>query len=163
MPSFDIVSELNLQEVDNAVNQVRKEILTRYDFKGSKSELILDKEGLHLTSDDEFKMNALIDILKSKAIKRGISLKALEFGRVEPAAGSLVKCLVKLVQGIDTDRARELVKTVKALGLKVQASIEQTKVRVSGKQRDELQNVIQALRGAQNDFPIPLQFVNLRD
>lgn len=161
MPSFDIVSEVNLQEVDNAVNQAKKEILTRYDFKNSKSEIGLDKEGIHLTSDDEFKMKALIDIVQSKAVKRGIDLKALETGKVEPAGGSLVRCLIKLIQGIEVEKAREIVKMVKGLGLKVQAAIEETKVRVSGKKRDDLQAVIQALRA--KDFPIPLQYSNFRE
>lgn len=161
MPSFDIVSELNLQEVDNAVNQARKEILTRYDFKGSKSEITQDKEGIHLVSNDDYKMKALIDVLQSKAVKRGVSLKALDFGKIEPAAGSLVKCLVKLVQGIETEKARELVKMIKDLDLKVQAAIEGEKIRVSGKKRDDLQAVIQHLRA--KDFPIPLQFTNFRD
>ncbi len=161
MPSFDIVSELNLQEVDNAVNQAKKEIVTRYDFKGSKSQITLDKEGIHLISDDDFKMKALKDIVQSKAHKRGISLKALDFGKVEPATGTLVKCLVKLIQGIETEKARELVKTIKGFNLKVQATIEDEKVRVSGKNRDDLQTVIQNLRG--KEFSIPLQFVNFRD
>src|SRR3989338_8215086 len=161
MPSFDIVSELNLQELDNALNQARKEILTRYDFKGSKSEITQDKEGVHLVSDDEFKMRALIDIVQSKAVKRGISLKGLQFGRVEPAAGSLAKCLVKLVQGIETEKARELVKMVKELNLKVQADIEGDKLRISGKKKDDLQAVVQHLRA--KDYPIPLQFTNFRD
>lgn len=161
MPSFDIVSELNLQEVDNAINQARKEIVTRYDFKGSRSEITQDKEGIHLVSDDDYKMKALIDIVQSKAVKRGLSLKAFQFGGVEPAAAGLVKCLVKLVQGIETEKARELVKEVKGLNLKVQAAIEGDKIRVSGKKRDDLQAVIQHLRA--KDFPIPLQFVNFRD
>lgn len=161
MPSFDIVSELNMQEVDNTLNQARKEIVTRYDFKGSKSEITQDKEGIHLISDDEFKMKALIDIFQSKAVKRGISLKALQVGTVEPAAGSLVKCLVKLVQGIETEKAREIVKIVKGLDLKVQAAIEGEKIRVSGKKRDDLQAVIEHLRA--QEFPIPLQFTNFRD
>lgn len=161
MPSFDIVSELNMQEVDNTLNQARKEIVTRYDFKGSESEITQDKEGIHLISDDEFKMKALIDIFQSKAVKRGISLKALQVGTIEPAAGSLVKCLVKLVQGIETEKAREIVKIVKGLDLKVQAAIEGEKIRVSGKKRDDLQAVIQHLRA--QDFPIPLQFTNFRD
>ena len=161
MSSFDIVSELNLQEVDNAVNQAKKEILTRYDFKGSKSEIVLDKEGIHLTADDDYKMKALTDILQSKAVKRGIALKALDFGKIESSAGSLVKCLVKLIQGIETEKARELVKIVKGLNLKVQVAIEAEKVRVSGKSRDDLQTVIQNLRG--KDFSIPLQFINFRD
>ncbi len=161
MPSFDVVSELNLQEVDNAVNQAKKEIVTRYDFKGSKSDLLLDKDGIHLTSDDDYKMTALIDILQSKAVKRGVSLKAFDLGKIERGAGTTVKCLVKLIQGIETEKARELVKMVKGLNLKVQAAIEGEKLRISGKSRDDLQTVIQFLRS--KDFPIPLQFMNFRD
>ena len=161
MPSFDIVSEINMQELDNAINQARKEILTRYDFKGSRSEITQDKDGIHLLSDDDFKMKALVDILQSKAVKRGISLKALEVGKVEPAGGSLAKCLVKLVNGIETEKARDLVKIVKGLDLKIQAAIDGEKVRVSGKKRDDLQTVIRHLRAA--EFPIPLQFSNFRE
>ena len=161
MPSFDIVSELNLQEVDNAVNQTRKEILNRYDFKGTNSELLLDKDGIHLTSVDEFKMKALIDILQSKAIKRGIALGSLEIGTIEPSVGRSVKCLVKLIQGIETEKARELVKQIKAMNLKIQVAIEGEKLRVSGKNRDDLQTVIQSLRTT--PFELPLQFNNFRD
>jgi len=161
MPSFDIVSELNLQEVDNAVNQAKKEILTRYDFKGAKADLLLDKDGIHLTAVDEYKMKTLIDVLQSKAIKRGVSLKSFDVGNIEPAAGGVVKCLIKLIQGIETEKARELVKMIKGLNLKVQAAIEGEKLRVSGKNRDDLQTVIQSIRA--KDFPIALQFVNFRD
>ncbi|MBI1909348.1 MAG: YajQ family cyclic di-GMP-binding protein [Deltaproteobacteria bacterium] len=161
MPSFDIVSEINRQEVDNAVNQTRKEIITRYDFKGSKSEINLDKDEIHLLSDDDYKMKALIDILQNKSVKRGISLKSFEVGKIEPAGGQSLKCTIKLVNGIDTDRARELVRKIKELELKVQPSIDGDKVRISGKKRDDLQGVIQTVRGF--DFPIPLQFINFRD
>lgn len=161
MPSFDIVSELNLQEVDNAIHQALKEILTRYDFKGTRSEINQDKEGIHLVSSDEFKMKALIDVLQSKMVKRGVSLKALNIGKVEQTTGGLVKSLIKLIQGIETEKARELVKMIKELDLKVQASIEGEKIRVSGKKRDDLQSVIQSLKA--KDYPIPLQFTNFRD
>lgn len=161
MPSFDIVSEINMQEIDNTLNQARKEIAQRYDFRGSKSEITLDKEGLHLLSDDDFKMNALIDILKSKAIKRGIDLKALEFGKIEPGHDGLVKCHVKLVAGIDKEKGKELVKKIKDLDLKVQPSIQGEQVRVTGKKRDDLQAVIGQLKAA--PFVIPLQFTNFRD
>jgi cyclic-di-GMP-binding protein len=161
MPSFDVVSELNMQEVDNAVNQARKEILTRYDFKGAKAEINLDKDGLHLIAIDEYKMKALIDVLQSKAIKRGVSLKSLDVGKIEPALGQAVKCHIKLIQGIETEKARELVKIVKGLNLKVQAAIEGEKLRVSGKNRDDLQTVIKTLRAT--DFPVELQFNNFRD
>ena len=161
MPSFDIVSELNLQEVDNAVNQAVKEVTTRFDFKGTNSTITRDTDGIRLSTGDEFKMRALIDILQSKAVKRGISLKALEVGKVESALGGTAKCLVKLVQGIETEKGRELVKRIKGLNLKVQAAIEGEKLRVSGKNRDDLQSVIGALRAL--DFPVPLQFANFRD
>jgi hypothetical protein len=161
MPSFDVVSELNLQEVDNAVNQAKKEILTRYDFKGSKSDIVMDKEGIHLTSDDDYKMKALTDILQSKAVKRGISLKAFDIGKVESVGGQMLKCSIKLVNGIETEKARELVKFVKGLNLKIQAAIEGEKLRVTAKSRDDLQTAIQALRA--KDFPVPLQFNNFRD
>ena len=161
MPSFDIVSELNMQEVDNAVNQAKKEILTRYDFKGAKADLSLDKDGLHLTAIDENKMKTLIDVIQSKMIKRGVSLKSLDTGKIEPALGGTVKCLVKLINGIETEKARELVKIIKGTNLKVQAAIEGSKLRVSGKNRDDLQSVIRTLRAT--DFPVDLQFNNFRD
>ncbi len=161
MPSFDIVSELNLQELDNAVNQTKKEIITRYDFKGSKSDITLDKDGIHLLADDDYKMKALADIFQNKAVKRGLNLKSFEIGKFEPAGGQMLRCLVKLVKGIETEKARELVKTVKGMNLKVQAAIEGEKLRVSGKNRDDLQAVISHLKA--KDFPIPLQFNNFRD
>lgn len=161
MPSFDIVSEINLQEVDNAINQTLKEIGTRFDFKDSRSSVLRDKEGIHLESSDDFKLKALIDILQSKAVKRGVPLKALVFGVIEPAASSRAKCLVKLVQGIDAEKSKELVKRIKGTNLKLQAAIEGEKVRVSGKKRDDLQSVIQLLRSV--DLSIPIQFINFRE
>ncbi len=161
MPSFDIVSELNRQEVDNAVNQTAKEILTRYDFKGAKAQISLDKDGVHLTAIDEYKMKTLIDVLQSKAIKRGISLKSLDTGKIEPALGGTMKCLVKLIEGIETEKAKDLVKIIKGLNLKVQAAIEGPKLRVSGKNKDDLQTVIKTLRAT--EFPVELQFTNFRD
>jgi len=161
MPSFDIVSEINMQEVDNAVNNARKEVITRYDFKNSKSEIQLEKDHLQLISDDDYKMKALVDILHSKLIKRGVDLKSLEMGKVEPAAGSLVKCRVGLVQGIATEKAKEVVKFIKDYKFKVTAQIQEKQVRVSGKSRDELQSVIAAVRG--KDFGISLQFSNFRE
>lgn len=161
MPSFDIVSEINPQEIDNAINQTRKEIQQRYDFRGSKSSIELEKEEMKLLSDDNFKMKALIDILQSKVIKRGIDLKALDFGKIEPAYNGLVKCTVKLVAGIEKEKGKELVKKIKDLNLKVQASIQGEQVRVTGKKRDDLQEAIGLLKSA--DFSIPLQFTNFRD
>ena len=161
MPSFDIVSEVNIQEVDNAVNQTVKEIATRYDFKGSKSKVWRDKDGIHLLADDEFKMNAVLDIVKSKLIKRSVDLKSIEFGKMEPGSDGLTKCLAKIIAGIDQEKGKELVKKIKDLNLKVQASIQGNQIRVTAKQRDDLQTVIASLR-TQN-FPIPLQFTNFRD
>ena len=161
MPSFDVVSELNRQEVDNAVNQTNKEILTRFDFKNAKAVVNLDKDGLHLSTVDEHKMQALLDIFKSKAIKRGVSLKSFDYGKIESGLGGTAKCLVKLIDGIETEKARELVKLIKGMNLKVQAAIEGNKLRVTGKNRDDLQTVIQKLRAA--DFSLDLQFNNFRD
>lgn len=163
MPSFDISSEVNIQEMDNAVNQAVKEITTRYDFRGSKSSIEFDrkKNEIALTGDDDFKITAVIDILQGKTVKRGISLKSLKMGKVEDAAGGLKRCLVSLVMGIDQDKAREIVKAVKEMDLKVQAQIQENKVRVTGKKKDELQEVMQKIKAV--DFNIPLQFGNFRD
>lgn len=161
MPSFDIVSEINRQEVKNAIDQVHREIKQRFDFKGSRSTIKEEKDHLMFISDDEFKMKALIDVFQTKAVRRGLSLKAFDYGKIEPAAGNTVRCVVKVVDGIDMDRARELVKKIKDLKIKVQAAIQESQVRVSGKKRDDLQEVIAAIKAL--DYPIPLQFVNYRD
>ena len=161
MPSFDIVSELDRQELTNAIDQVHREIKQRYDFKGSVSEIKTDENDLQFISDDEYKMKALIDVFQNKAVKRGLELKAFEFGKIEPAANSTAKCTVKVVEGIATEKAKELVKTIKDLKLKVQAAVQGEQVRVTGKKRDDLQEVITAIKGL--DYPIPLQFVNFRD
>ncbi|MCL6548722.1 MAG: YajQ family cyclic di-GMP-binding protein [Alicyclobacillus sp.] len=158
--SFDIVSTVDMQEVANAVNQARKEIETRFDFKNSKSEIRLEGEVITLISDDNFKLGAVMDVLQSKLVKRGVSLKALKPGKVEPAAGGLVRQTVQLQQGIGQDVAKQIVKLIKDTKLKVQASVQGDQVRVSGKSKDDLQAVIRALREA--DLPIPLQFVNYR-
>lgn len=161
MPSFDIVNELDRQELKNALDQVQREVKQRYDFRDSKSEIKEDKENLTFISDDEFKMKALIDVFQSKAIKRGLSLKAFEYGKVEAAAGNTVRCSVKVIEGIETDRAKELVKKIKDMKLKVQAAIQGEQVRISGKKRDDLQEVITAIKTL--DYAIPLQYVNFRD
>ncbi|GMA48912.1 YajQ family cyclic di-GMP-binding protein [Alicyclobacillus contaminans] len=158
--SFDIVSKVELQEVDNAVNQTLKEIQTRFDFKGSKSDIRFDGETLVLVSDDEYKLAALTDVLQTKCVKRGISLKALKMGKIEPASGGTVRQVVTLQQGIDQDTAKKITKLIKDTKLKVQASIQGDQVRVTGKSRDDLQAVIQMLREA--DLDVPLQFTNYR-
>ena len=157
------MSEVDLQEMDNAVNQAIKEITTRYDFRGSKSSINFDKEKkiLHLIADDDFKMKAVIDILQGKVIKRGISLKSLQEGKFEDSAGGLRKCDITLVMGIDLDKAREIVKVIKEAKMKVQAQIQEQQVRVSGKKRDDLQEAMALVRG--RGFGIPLQFGNYRD
>ncbi|MCL5292041.1 MAG: YajQ family cyclic di-GMP-binding protein, partial [Actinobacteria bacterium] len=142
--SFDIVSEVNLQEVDNAVNQANKEIATRYDFKGSKSNLTWDKaQGMIvIDADDDFKLNSVKDILHTKIIRRGIDIKALDYGKVEQAAGGMVRQQARVQQGIPEEKAREISKYLRSSKLKIQVQIEGPKVRVSGKSRDELQQAI---------------------
>ena len=160
--SFDIVSEVNLQEVDNAVNQARKEIAQRYDFKGSASSIELNQKEkqLNLISDDEFRLKSVIDILQNKLIKRGVPLKALEYGAVGPGANSTVRQTITLRVGIEKDHARLLVKMIKDTKLKVQAQIMEDQVRVSGKNKDDLQAVMKMLREA--DMKFAMQFTNYR-
>ncbi len=160
--SFDIVSEVNLQEVDNAVNQALKEIGQRYDFKGSKSSIELNQKEKHLTiiSDDAFKLKSVVDILQTKLIKRGVPIQALDYGAVEPAAGGTVRQIIRLRVGISKDDARLLVKMIKDSKLKVQAQIMDDQVRVSGKSKDELQAVIALLKNA--DLAFAMQFTNYR-
>lgn len=158
--SFDVVSEVNMQEVDNAVNQAKKEIDQRYDFKGSKTEIELGDEEIKIISDDEFKLKSVIEILKAKFIKRGISPKALDLGNVEKASMGTVRQVGKLVKGISKEKAKDIVSEIKASKIKVQAQIMEDKVRVSGKNKDDLQQVIALLKG--KDFGIDLQFTNYR-
>ncbi len=160
--SFDIVSEVNLQEVDNAINQARKEIAQRYDFKGSKSslELNMKEKTLTIVSDDDFKLKSVVDVLQGKLVKRGVPLKALKYGAVEPAAGGTVRQVVTLLVGIDKDNARQIVKMIKDSKLKVQAQIMDDQVRVSGKNKDDLQSVMAKVRGA--ELPFAVQFTNYR-
>ena len=158
--SFDIVSKTDYAEVTNALNQTTKEISQRFDFKGSKATVELQQKDLVLAAEDETKLRNMNDILQSKLVKRGISLKALDYQKVEPAAGGTVRQLVKIQQGIPTDKAKEIVKFIKDGKYKVQASIQGETVRVSGKDRDTLQEVIAALKG--KDFGIDMQFDNYR-
>lgn len=162
MPSFDVVSQLNLQEVDNAVNQARKEIIQRYDFKDTATVIDWDKkEKIAVESADDFKVNAVDDVLREKLARRQVSLKAIDFGKVEPGPNGRAKQEIKLKQGIDADKAREIVKLVKETKLKVQAQIMGDQVRITGKKRDDLQGAIQTIRA--RDLDLPLQFINFRD
>jgi hypothetical protein len=159
--TFDIVSKIDQAEVANAVNQALKEVGTRFDFKGSKSNIELEgHEALILTSDDEYKLAALNDILQSKLVKRGVPLKGLTYGRIEQALGGTVRQRVTLQQGIPQEKAKEIVKFIRDTKLKVQASIQGDLVRVAGRDRDTLQEVIAALRA--HDFGIDMQFTNYR-
>ena len=161
MPSFDIVSVVDMQEVDNAVNQAVKEITQRYDFKGSKTEVSLEKEGvIRLQTEDEFRLKAVVDVLQSKLVRRGVSLKALQYGKVEPASGGRVRQVVTIQQGISKEKGREIVALVKETRLKVQSQIQEEQVRVTGKNIDDLQEVIRVLKG--KDLGVETQFVNFR-
>ncbi len=158
--SFDIVSNADLQEVTNAVHQAQKELQTRFDFKGSKSEISMSDEEIIVVSDDEYKLANVIDILQSKLIKRGVSLKSLEYQTIEPAAKSTVRQTIRIKQGLEQDVAKKIIKIIKDSKIKVQATLQGDQVRVIGKNRDDLQQVIQSLKS--QDFTSDLQFVNYR-
>ncbi|HEY1433802.1 MAG TPA: YajQ family cyclic di-GMP-binding protein [Thermoanaerobaculia bacterium] len=160
--SFDVVSKVDLQEVLNAVQQASKEIATRFDFRGSKSKIEWNEKELELTltSDDEHKLKSVVDILETRLVKRGIAVKSLDFKPVEPAAGATVRQVVKIQQGIPSEKAKEIVKAIKDQKIKVQASIQADQVRVVGRAKDDLQAVQALLRG--RDFSLPLQFTNYR-
>ena len=159
--TFDIVSKIDLQEVSNAIQQALKEVHTRYDLKDSKSDIQMDdKEALVLTSADEFKLKAVNDVLQSKLVKRSVPLKALTYGAIEAAAGSTVRQRVTMQQGVPIEKSREIVKLIKNSKKKVQAAIQGDLVRVSGKDRDTLQEIIALLK--QQDFGIDMQFTNYR-
>ncbi len=160
MPTFDIVSELNMQEVDNAINQAKKEIIGRYDFKGSNCELNWDKKEVILLAEDNYKIETMMSVLQNKMGKRGIDLRALKLSKVEPAGGKFFRQKVTFSQGIEQDAAKEVVKFIKDTKLKVQAQIMDDKVRVTSKSIDELQSTMQAVRG--HNFTVPLQFDNMR-
>jgi uncharacterized protein YajQ (UPF0234 family) len=161
MPSFDVVCKLDLQEVDNAINQTLKEVGQRVDFKGTPTEVTREENALHLRSADDFKVRALGDILREKLAKRQVPLKALAEQPIEPGPAGSAKQRLDLQQGIETDKAREIVKLIKDTKLKVQAAIQGDQVRVSGKKRDDLQAVMKLLRD--HDLGIAMQFVNFRD
>lgn len=158
--SFDVVSSVDLQEVKNAISQAMKEIVTRFDLKGSNSNIELLGEEILITSGDESKMKAVRDVLEERLVKRNVPLKALTFGDVEKALGQTARQKVTLQQGIPSDKAREIVKVIKQAKLKVQAAIQGDQVRVSGKNKDDLQAVMQLLR--QTDLGIDMQFTNRR-
>ena len=158
--SFDIVSKTDMQEVANAIQQAQKELAQRFDFKGSKSEITLSGEELVLVSDDEVKLRSLRDIVEGRLVKRGVSLKAIDYGKVEAAALGTVRQKAKIVQGIESEKAKNIVKAIKDSKLKVQASIQSDQVRVSGRNKDDLQKTIALVK--EKDFGIPLQFTNYR-
>ncbi|RDI47797.1 YajQ family cyclic di-GMP-binding protein [Falsibacillus pallidus] len=158
--SFDIVSKVDLAEVTNAINIALKEIQNRYDFKGSKSDIKLEKEDLVLTSDDEFKLEQLKDVLINKLIKRDVPVKNLDYGKIETALGGTVRQRAKLVQGIDRDNAKKINAIIKDSGVKVKTQQQDDQIRVTGKSRDDLQQIIAAIRAA--DLSIDVQFMNYR-
>jgi uncharacterized protein YajQ (UPF0234 family) len=159
--TFDIVSKIDLQEVSNAIQQAMKEISTRFDLKDSKSSIAIEgKDAIMVHSIDEYKLKAVMDVLQQKLVKRGVPLKGLTFGPVEPAAGATAKQKIAMQQGIPIEKAREIVKLIKNSKKKVQASIQGDLVRVSGKDRDTLQEIIALLR--QQDLGIDMQFANYR-
>ncbi|MDA8429189.1 MAG: YajQ family cyclic di-GMP-binding protein [Geobacteraceae bacterium] len=161
MPSFDIVSKVDMQEVDNAVNQAIKEIGQRYDFKGSKSQITPEKDSVKILADDDYKLKAVIDVLQSKFLKRNISVKALQYGKVEPASGGLVRQIITVQQGISKEKAKDIIAVIKDAKLKVQAQIQDDQVRVTGKNRDDLQDAIQLLKS--KDLDVEMQFLNFRE
>lgn len=160
--SFDIYSKIDLQEVQNAVEQANREIGTRYDFKGSKSNIELKQKenALTLLADDDYKLTALKDVLESKLIRRNISIKALDYQKEEDASGGMKRQVAKIQSGISTDKCKDIVKFIKTLKIKVQASIQGDLVRVSGKKKDELQTIMQEVKN--KDFGIHIEFGNYR-
>jgi uncharacterized protein YajQ (UPF0234 family) len=158
--SFDIVSEVDLQEVRNAYDQANREVITRFDFKGTGTSISLDEDMIELRSDSDGRLKAALEVLKEKLVRREISLKAVSEGPVLPAARGTVRQNVHINRGISEDKAREITKFVKGTGLKVQAQVQKDQVRISSKSKDSLQGIIQAVRD--HDFDIPLQFTNYR-
>lgn len=158
--SFDIVSKMDMQELNNAVNQAEREIENRFDFKGSKSSLKLDKDALVIASDDEYKLNAVIDILQTKMVKRGLSLKNVEYGKIEPASMGTVRQRLTLKQGIDQENSKKINILIRDSKLKVKSQIQGDQIRVTGKSKDDLQQIMQLLRKA--DLSLDLQFTNFK-
>ena len=160
MPSFDIVSRIELPEVDNALAGITREIGTRFDFKGSKCKVERQEGVLNVVADDELKLKNVIDIVQSRAVKRGISLKAFEYGKVEPASQNTLRQKIALKMGIPKEKSKPIFDAIKGSKLKVQAQLQGDQIRVSGKSKDDLQKVIALLKAL--DFELPLQFVNYR-
>ena len=160
MPSFDIVSELDLQEVDNAINQARKEVDGRYDFKGSHAEIQWDKKEIILLAEDEYKIEQMGSILQTKLHRRGIDIKAVKFEKIEPAGGKMLRQKIGLLQGIEREVAKEIIQAIKDSKLKVQPQIADDKIKVTSKSIDDLQECIRIIRSG--SFSIPLQFNNMR-
>lgn len=158
--SFDVVSQVDMQEMDNAVNQVKKEIAQRYDFRGSAASIDLDEKSVKLAAEDEYKLETITDMLRVRMAKRGIPLRCLEPGKVEPAAKGTVRQTVEIRQGIPKEKAKAIIAAIKATKLKVSAQMQDDQVRVSGAKKDDLQAVIQMLKAG--DYGIDLQFVNMR-
>jgi uncharacterized protein YajQ (UPF0234 family) len=161
MPSFDIVSQTDMQEMDNAVNQTRKEISTRYDFKGSKAGIELADDKITVVGDDDYKLEAVMEILRGKLVRRGLDPRCLDYGTVEDASGGTRRQVVDIKQGVSQDLAKQIVKQIKQEKMKVQAAIQGDQVRVTGKKRDDLQAVIALVKGMDTDRP--LNYINFRD
>lgn len=158
--SFDVVSEVDLQEVDNAVNQAMKEVGQRFDFRGSKSTITLEGVQIKVVSDDDHKLNNVVEILQGRIIKRGISLKNLDYGKVESGFSGTSRQIITVKKGLDKEKAKDVIAFLKTSKCKVQAQVQDDQVRVTGKNKDDLQNAIAELR--QHDFNIALQFINFR-
>ena len=162
MPTFDVTSEVDMQEVRNAVDQAAREVGQRYDFKGTNSTIELGEDSIAMATSSEDRLNALKQVLEEKLVKRKVSLKVLDYGKVEDASGGTVRQDAAITAGINSDKARDINKFIKGLGMKgIQSQTQGEQVRVSGKKRDQLQDVIAALK--EHDFDIPLQFGNFRD
>ncbi|OXS59743.1 YajQ family cyclic di-GMP-binding protein [Cohnella sp. CIP 111063] len=158
--SFDVVSKVDMQEMNNAVQQALKEIETRFDFKGSKSDIKLEDVQLTVLSDSDFKLQSVVDILQSKMIKRGVPILNLDYGKIEPASGGTVRQVIKLRQGIDQENAKKINVLIRDSKLKVKSQIQGDQLRVTGKSKDDLQSVMSLLKGA--GLPLELQFTNYR-
>jgi cyclic-di-GMP-binding protein len=161
MPSFDVVSETDLQEVDNAINQVRKEIATRYDFKGSKASLERNDTVITVLADDQYKLGAIHELLKARIVRRGLDPKCLDFAEAGRASGDTLRQIVTIKQGIDKELAKQISREIKDSKLKIQSSIQGEQVRITGKSRDDLQSAMALIRGIKADRP--LSFSNFRD